>query len=113
MRTLRQSDQASARFATELFAHRVVREAGAMVACIQGLDAIAFSGGIGEHDAVLRQQVCKLLAWLGVQIDETRNQAAKGQGPVAIHQENSAVEVWVIPTDEGRVAAREARALLA
>ena len=113
MRTLHQSDSQAARFAIDLFAHRVVREAGAMVACLQGLDALAFSGGIGEHDAALRQQVCSQLGWLGVQIDEALNQAATGDACRAVHRPDSAVEVWVIPTDEGRVAARQALPFLA
>jgi acetate kinase len=111
MRTLRQNDSEAARFAIDLFAHRIVREAGAMAACLQGLDVIAFSGGIGEHDAALRQHVGQQLGWLGVQIDAQRNLMAKGDASMAIHSASSAVEVWVIPTDEGRVAAREALAL--
>ena len=112
MRTLRQNDSEAARFAIDLFAHRIVREAGAMAACLQGLDVIAFSGGIGEHDAALRQQVGQQLGWLGVEIDAQRNLLAKGDASMAIHSASSAVEVWVIPTDEGRVAAREALAIL-
>ena len=112
MRTLRQTDSAAARFAIALFAHRVVREAGAMVACMQGLDVLAFSGGIGEHDAALRHEVCQQLSWLGVQIDPTLNTAATGQKMQAVHGTGSRTEVWVVPTDEGRVAAREAWALM-
>ncbi|MEN9888453.1 MAG: hypothetical protein RL559_490 [Pseudomonadota bacterium] len=114
MRRLRSESAAGhegARFAIELFTHRVVREGGAMVACLQGLDVIAFSGGIGEHDAVLRQQVGEQLGWLGVQIDPGLNQAATGDQAMAIHGDGSAVEVWVIPTDEGRVAAQQALAV--
>jgi acetate kinase len=105
MRALRQSGSEAARFAIDLFTHRVVREAGAMAACLQGLDLIAFSGGIGEHDAALRQQVCAQLAWLGVHLDEAPNQAATGASCAAIHSQDSTIEVWVIPTDEGQVAA--------
>ena len=116
MRRLRSESQAgheAARFAIDLFTHRVVRETGAMVACLQGLDVIAFSGGIGEHDAALREQVCQQLGWLGVQIDPALNEAAKGERSMAIHRAGGPVEVWVIPTDEGRVAAQQALALLA
>ena len=112
MRTLRQNNSAAAQFAIDLFTHRVVRESGAMVACMQGLDVIAFSGGIGEHDATLRQQVCTQLGWLGVHLDESLNQAASGKGCQSIHRNDSRVEVWVIPTDEGRVAAELALAVL-
>ena len=112
MRTLRQDDSDAARFAIELFTHLIVREAGAMIACLQGLDVIAFSGGIGEHDAALRQQVCAQLAWLGVQVDPARNLQAIGDACCAIHADGSRIEVWVIPTDEGRFAAREALTVL-
>ena len=112
MRTLRADGSADAQRAIDQFTHRVVRETASLVACLQGLDVLAFSGGIGERDAILRQQACEKLAWLGVQIDAERNHRADGREPCAVHAEGSAVEIWVVPTDEGRVAAREAAALL-
>ena len=112
MRTLRASNSQTAQFATDLFAHRVVREVGALSACIGGLDVLAFTGGIGEHDAVLRQQVGDALAYLGVQVDPQRNVKATGDSVLSIHADNSAIEVWVVPTDEGRVAAQDALAFL-
>ena len=113
MRHLRADASAAAREAIDLFTHHVVRESGAMAACIGGLDLLAFSGGIGEHDTVLRGQVCERLAFLGVRIDAAANAAASGAAPCPVHAADSTVEVWVVPTDEGRVAAREAAALLA
>lgn len=112
MRTLRASDDPAARAAIHLFTHRVVRESGAMMACLRGVDLIAFSGGIGEHDAELREQVCMALQWLGVRIDQHKNWAATGELIASVHQPDSSVEIWVVPTDEGRVAAREAAALI-
>jgi acetate kinase len=112
MRTLRASNSEAARFATDLFAHRVVREVGALSACIGGLDVLAFTGGIGEHDVVLRQQVCEALGYLGLHINMDRNTSAKGDSVCAIHADNSKIEVWVVPTDEGRVAAQDALAFL-
>jgi acetate kinase len=112
MRTLRASGSEAARFATDLFAHRVVREVGALSACIGGLDVLAFTGGIGEHDVVLRQQVGDALRYLGVQLDPVRNAKALGERMSAIHADNSVIEVWVVPTDEGRVAAQDALAFL-
>ena len=112
MRALRMDDSVAAEHAIDLFTHRIVRESGAMIACMQGLDLIAFSGGIGEHDKVLRSEVGMALSWLGVQIDEKLNAMAIGDAILPIHAPESRVEVWVIPTDEGRVAAREAAALL-
>jgi len=99
--------------AIDQFTHRVVRETGALVACLGGLDVLLFSGGIGENDPILREQVCTRLAWLGIRMDERRNHEADGKAAHAIHAPESAVEIWVVPTDEGRVAAREAAALLA
>ena len=112
MRTLRASGSGAARFATELFAHRVVREVGALSACIGGVDVLAFTGGIGEHDALLRQQVCEALAYMGVHIDLARNKNALGDRACAIQSDQSTVDVWVVPTDEGRVAAQDALTLL-
>lgn len=112
MRRLRAETGASARKAIDLFTHRVVRESGAMVACTQGLDVLAFSGGIGEHDVQLRADVCQQLAWLGVAIDADANRAAVGDVVTPIHAAGSAVEVWVVPTDEGMVAAEEAARLV-
>ncbi|MFM8245941.1 MAG: acetate/propionate family kinase [Burkholderiaceae bacterium] len=112
MRALRLDESVAAEHAIDLFTHRIVRESGAMIACLQGVDVIAFSGGIGEHDKVLRSEVGMALSWLGVQIDEKQNAMALGDAIVPIHAPESQVEVWVIPTDEGKVAAREAAALL-
>ncbi len=112
MRSLRASGSPSAQLAIDLFTHRVVREVGALTACVGGLDVLAFTGGIGEHDVVLRQHVCEALHYLGVSVDASRNQAATGDAVLAIHAGGSAIEVWVIPTDEGRVAAQEALALV-
>ncbi|MBK6324114.1 acetate/propionate family kinase [Candidatus Aalborgicola defluviihabitans] len=113
MRRLRADGSDAARKAIALFTRRVVRASGALTACMGGLDVLAFSGGIGEHDAVLRSEVCTSLAYLGVQIDPALNQAAIARGIMAVHTPDSAVEVWVVPTDEGRVAAREAARLTA
>ena len=113
MRRLRADTSASAKLAVDMFTYRVARESGALVACLQGLDVLAFSGGIGEHDVALRTELGARMAWLGVVIDPVRNAQATSDQVTAIHAPNSAVEVWVVPTDEGVVAAREAARLLA
>lgn len=112
MRTLHESQAPQAKRAVDLFVHRLVRESGAMVACMQGLDVLAFSGGIGEHDAQVRAQAVHQLRWLGVELDAQANAQARGDATVPIHAASSAVQVWVVPTDEGRVAAQEAADLL-
>lgn len=110
MRTLRQSSDPLAVLATDLYVHRTRREAGALTAVMQGLDVLAFTGGIGEHDATTRAQICDGLRYLGVALSPSANQAADGHRAVPIHADGSAVEVWVMPTDEGRVAAEAALA---
>jgi len=112
MRLLRADASVAARLAIDMFTHRLLREAGALVACLGGLDVIAFSGGIGEHDVELRAQLGARLDWLGVAIDPALNRQAVDDGARAIHRADSRVEVWVIPTDEGRVAAQEAARFL-
>ncbi|MDO5687401.1 MAG: acetate/propionate family kinase [Neisseria sp.] len=108
MRVLRASDEAAARLAIDLYTYRVVREIGGLSAVLGGLDVLTFSAGIGENDAVLRAEVCAALAYLGVKIDAAQNHAADGKSAVAIHAADSRQEVWVIPTDEGKVAAQQA-----
>ena len=119
MRTLRSASSSDTSMATDaqtalaLFEHRIVQEMGKLVATIGGLDVLAFSGGIGENDVQTRLNVCQRLQFLGVQIDPTLNlQAVGGNGLHKISHSSSAVEVWVVPTDEGSVAAEEALALL-
>jgi acetate kinase len=112
MRRLRSDPSDQARLAIEAFTYRVVRESGALTACMQGLDVLAFSGGIGEHDVVLRHDVGQKMAWMGVEIDPQRNALATGSEVMAIHTPESQMEVWVVPTDEGVVAAREAARLV-
>ena len=112
MRTLRQSSDARAAFAIQVYTHRVIREAGGLIAAMGGVDAIAFAGGIGENDRILRHELCSGLEFLGIELDAAANQAASNQQITPIHRPGSKVEVWVVPTDEGIIAAEEALALL-
>ena len=113
MRTLRQSDTPDAALAIRMFTYRVIRETGAMIAAIGGIDVLAFTGGIGEHDIHLREDVCRGLSFLGVQLDTEKNRAETGDRLAALHSSDSTVEIYLVPTDEGRVAAQEAAHLLA
>jgi acetate kinase len=112
MRTLHESKSPQAAFAIDLFVHRIVREAGALIAVMGGINAIAFTGGLGEHDADVRHRVCDALSYLGVYIEPSLNINARGDRIAAIHSDDSPIEVWVVPTDEGRIAAEEALKLL-
>jgi len=108
MRTLLASDLPQAGAAVDLFVYRFRRELGSMVAAIDGLDALVFTGGIGEHAVAIRERVCHDAAWLGVRIDTKTN----ATGGPRISVENAPVSVWVIPTDEERMIARHTRELL-
>ena len=112
MRKLRKDSSPLAKEAIELFIYKIVRESGAMIACLGGLDLISFSGGIGEHDPTLRSAVCKKLIWLGIDLDENLNQQATEGLTLKISTAQSRVEVWVVPTDEGIMTAQEALKLL-
>ena len=112
MRKLRGSSDPLAKEAIDLFIYKIIREGGAMIGCLGGLDLISFSGGIGEHDPILRSAVCKKLAWLGVELDEKLNQEATQHLTLKISAPQSRVEVWVVPTDEGVMTAQEAITLL-
>ncbi|WP_035057513.1 acetate/propionate family kinase [Andreprevotia chitinilytica] len=108
MRTLLGSDDPHAQEAVELFCYRIGRELGSLAAALGGLDAIVFTGGIGEHAAPIRERVCQHAAWLGVQFDTVANAT---HGP-RISLTDSAVSAWVIPTDEERTIARHTLELL-
>ena len=108
MRTLLTSDLPSAREAIDLFVYRFRRELGSMVAALDGLDALVFTGGIGEHAVIIRERLCRDAAWLGVELDPKANAAG---GP-CISVDNSRVSAWVIPADEERMIARHTRELL-
>jgi acetate kinase len=79
-----------------------------MANTLAGLDALVFTGGIGEHAAQIRQQICDRLAWLGVRLDA----AANAMGSQSIAATDSGVEVLVIAASEETTIARHCRALL-
>lgn len=112
MRTLRASGEPRALEAIALFEQRIVQEVGSLSATMGGLDVLVFSGGIGENDAATRLAVCQRLVYLGLGIDADLNAKANGCGTCKISLPASRVEVWVLPTDEGSIAAQEAAALL-
>jgi acetate kinase len=94
-----------ARLAYEIFAHRLTREIGAMLAVLGGVDAIVFTGGIGENCAPLREDVCTQLGFLGLQLDPAKNGHPNLDENIAAA--GSAVQVLVIRADEDSEIARE------
>jgi acetate kinase len=101
MRALQQSADPRARDAIDYFVYRIGHDLGALTASLGGLDALIFTAGIGENDAVLRARVCRQAAWLGIEI----NQEANERRELKISVGDTTPSVWVIPTDEERMIA--------
>jgi acetate kinase len=108
MRTLLASDEPRAALAVDLFVYRIARELGSLAAALGGLDAIVFTGGIGENSAEIRARICRGAAWLGVTLDEPANLTG---GP-RIGAAGSQAAAWVLPTNEELMIARHTYRLL-
>jgi acetate kinase len=102
MRMLLASAAPSAKLAVDLYVYRIRREVGSLAAALGGLDAIVFTGGIGEHAAIIRERVCQDAAWIGVELDAVAN--ARGGPRISVG--HSRVPAWVIPTNEELMIAR-------
>lgn len=102
MRTLLASDAAEAHEAVDLFCYRIARELGSLAAAAGGLDALVFTGGIGEHAAQVREKVAALSGWIGIHIDADANAAHASR----IDSPDSRVAVAVVPTNEEGMIAR-------
>jgi acetate kinase len=103
MRTLLASEDPCAQEAIELFVYRTGREIGSLAAALGGLDALVFTGGIGEHSAIIRAKVCDQTKWLGLELDDFANEA----GATCISTPGSKLSAWVVPTDENLMIARQ------
>ena len=108
MRDLLRTDDPRAREAIALFVYRILRELGSLASALGGLDALVFTGGIGEHSPEIRARVCEQAEWLGLALDAAANAAG---GP-RISRGDSRVSIWTFATDEELVVARHTRALL-
>jgi acetate kinase len=108
MRELRESRDPRAATAIGQFCYRIVREIGSLTAALGGLDALVFTGGIGENDPALRGEVAAGCAWLGAQLDD----GANARGDTTISAIGSGLHLLVIPTSEETMIARYTQALL-
>lgn len=95
-----------AELALKMFAYRVKKYIGAYAAAIGGADIILFTGGIGENDAVMREEICKGLEFMGVEMDSQKNAESRGKDAV-VSTPRSKVKVAVVTTDEERVIATD------
>ena len=111
MRTLEASASEGARFARDLFAYRIARETGSLAAALGGVDALVFTGGIGENSAATRAAVICRCAWLGFRLDDRANAAATPTGMRITAPESA--PAYVVASDEERILARETLACAA
>ena len=109
MRALRASSAPAAHEAIALFVYRVQREIGSLAAALGGIDALVFTGGIGENDKQTRAEICAGCGWLGVALDA----AANDKAALRISSGESRVATFVIPTNEELEIARAAYRLVA
>ncbi len=99
-----------ASIARDVFCYRVAKYIGSYVAAMNGVDAIAFTAGVGENDWYVRKETCSYLGYLGITIDEEKN--SERQKEIIISTEDSKVKVCMIPTNEELAIARETVALI-
>lgn len=103
MRELLASSSSEAVEAVELFSSMVAKEIAAAATVLEGLDAIVFTAGIGEHAPSVRTMICDRLRWFGVKLDTERNHRQEDR----LHTEDSAIELYRLKTDEESVLARQ------
>lgn len=108
MRNLMLDPSADSAFAIEHFCYWSLRHAGGLIAAMQGVDAIAFTGGIGENAVGVRAQILRGLEWVGVRMNPDANHMRKAR----LHAETSKIAVWVVPAQEERMIASDALFLL-
>jgi acetate kinase len=104
----RQKDDVRAAEAIEVFCYQAKKWIGAYAAALGGLDTLVFSGGIGENAPEIRRRICTGLAFLGIDLDDGRNESSA----LLISTDNGPVKVRVIPTDEALMIARAVARLM-
>jgi len=110
MRRLHQAaaSNADARLAIEMFCYSVRKQVAAMIAALDGVDLVVFTGGIGENDCEARAAICGGLSWIGLSLDQARNRSARNP----INDPTSRSAVRVLPSQEDEQIARHTWALL-
>ena len=103
--SMEQGDE-RAKIAFEMMTYRIKKYIGSYVAALNGVDAIVFTAGVGERGIAVRKNIVESLGWLGVELDATENQ--KGGQEVRISSAHSQTQVWVVPTNEEYMIAKDA-----
>ena len=96
-----------AQLALDVFIASIRQYLGAYLTVLGGADAIVFSAGIGENSSIIRDGVCKNMEWAGIELDKTKNETLPRGSESRISTDSSRVQVWVVPTNEEIVVARQ------
>ena len=107
MRELLNTNTPRAMEAINYFCYHIQRELGSLVAVLGGLDVLVFTGGIGENASTIRQKVCEGLKWLNIEFDEVLNSSLPSHTAIQISTPQSQASVWVIPTNEEIIIAKD------
>ena len=99
-----------AKLALKMYFYRIKKYIGAYAAAMGGVDAIVFTAGVGENQIDMREQSCEGLEFLGIKIDKEKNNTRGKEAEIST--DDSTVKVWVVPTDEEIVIARDTMALV-
>ena len=105
-----EDDKPKAKIAIELFTKTIAQFVAKYAVSLKGIDAIVFTGGIGENQINIRKKICENLAWMGLELDLDKNNVRSEETKVST--ENSKVLAYIIPTDEEMVIARDTKALV-
>ncbi len=101
------------RLAIEMFCYRASKYIGSYLAAMNGTDAIIFTGGIGENSSEVRRLICDNLSWLGVELDPHLNESMINGNEGVISKDGSPLKIFVIPTNEELLIARDTVRLIA
>jgi acetate kinase len=96
-----------AQLAIDVFVEAVRHYLGAYLAVLNGAQAICFTGGIGQHQAAIRRAVLQDMDYAGIHLDEQKNRDARGSEESRIDAPDSRVQIWVLPTNEELIVARQ------
>ena len=105
-----EEDKPKAKIAIELFTKTIAQFVAKYAVSLKGVDAIVFTGGIGENQINIRKKICENLAWMGLDLDLAKNDVRSEE--VKISTDNSKVLAYIIPTDEEMVIARDTKAIV-
>ena len=100
-----------AELVNDMLTYEIKKYIGSFAAAMNGLDAVLFTGGIGENEALVRSMVCQDMDFFGIKLDEELNKTIRGK-LCKISSADSKVEVWVVPTNEELLIARDTLALI-